>query len=174
MRSTLLFALLFLATVTTSLAQKADLTKRPSAAKIQEAKNMATTIFADLKNERHDKIADFMVESLGKSWDSSTRIKNKNDYKGKMEIISMSPPNGVYGDMGGYDLIEEAYLPGSDRYFRHTYITYHEGSKLVWEFRFYINNKQEVTLDYIGWSEKNPFEYLSTSDMLVPRYYNNY
>ncbi|SFF92657.1 hypothetical protein [Pontibacter chinhatensis] len=174
MRSTLLLVLFFLITVSAASAQKIDTTKRPPAAKVEEAKKIATTIFDDLKHKRHDKVADFMVESLGKSWDSSTRIKNKNDYRGKMEIISVSPPSGVYGALGGYDLIEEAYLPGSDRYFRHTYITYHEGSKLVWELRFYINTKQELTLDYIGWSEKNPFEYLSTSDMLVPRYFNNY
>ncbi|GHA61092.1 hypothetical protein [Pontibacter akesuensis] len=172
MKSTLLTVLLLLTAFCTSFSQTTDFSKKPNAAKIQEAKTIVNTIFTDLKNNRHEKVADFMVESIGKTWDAATKIKNKNDYLSKMQIISVSPPEGVYGSLDGYDLIEEAYLPGSDRYFRHTYISYHEGSKLIWEFRFYINSKQKLTIDYIGWSEKNPFEYMSTSDMLAPRYFN--
>lgn len=170
MKKPLLSLLFIFCFCAVALAQGINYTKKPSEASIKEAKEIAASLFNDLKSKRHEKIADFIVSNLGASWDSSTRIKNKNDYMAKMEIITMPPPDGIYGTIGGYDLIDEAYLPGSDRYFRHTYITYHDGSKLVWEFRFYVNNKQKVTVDYIGWSEENPFEYLSTPDMIIPRY----
>jgi|OpeIllAssembly_1097287.scaffolds.fasta_scaffold20514_2 hypothetical protein len=151
-------------------AQNLDLQKTPKQVYLDSAKKMAKGLFDDLKNGEHKKIAEFIVENLGKTWDESKKIQTRNDYLGKFEIISLRPPKGVYGDLTGYDLIEEGFLLGSDRYFRHTYLTYHEGSILIWEFRFFVDVKGAVTLHYIGWSDKNPFEYMSTSDMLLPKY----
>jgi len=79
----------------------------------------------------------------------------------------MSPPQSSYGKLDGYDLMDESYLPGSVRYFRLTYISYHEGAPLIWQFRFYVKPNGKIALNYITWSEKNPFEFLSTSDMLL-------
>jgi len=153
-------------------AQDLDLTKVPKQEYLDEAKQIARTFFENYKNKNHKANADYIVKSLGQNWDESKRISERNDYLAKFEIISLRPPKGVYGELDGYDLIEQGFLKGSDRYFRHTYIGYHEGSILIYEFRFYVNNKQKVTLHYIGWSEKNPFEYMSTPDMLLPKYDN--
>ncbi len=153
-------------------AQDLDLTKVPKQEYLDEAKKIARTFFENYENKNHKANADYIVKSLGQNWDESKRISERNDYLAKFEIISLRPPKGVYGELDGYDLIEQGFLKGSDRYFRHTYIGYHEGSILLYEFRFYVNNKQKVTLHYIGWSEKNPFEYMSTPDMLLPKYDN--
>ncbi len=153
-------------------AQDLDLTKVPKQEYLDEAKKIARTFFENYENKNHKTNADYIVKSLGQNWDESKRISERNDYLAKFEIISLRPPKGVYGELDGYDLIEQGFLKGSDRYFRHTYIGYHEGSILLYEFRFYVNNKQKVTLHYIGWSEKNPFEYMSTPDMLLPKYDN--
>jgi len=151
-------------------AQNLDIKKVPKPEYIESAKELAKGIFDNLKKNKNKEIADFIVKSIGYNWDESKKITERNDYLAKLEIISLKPPKGVYGKLFGYDLIEEGFLLGSDRYFRHTYISYHEGSILIWEFRFFVNKKNEVTLHYIGWSDKNPFEYMSTPDMLLPRY----
>lgn len=154
-------------------AQVLDLYKVPKKAYIESAKEMAKGIFENLQNNEHRAIADFIVENIGYSWNEQKKITERNDYLSKLEIISMKPPIGVYGDCFGYDLIEEGFLKGSDRYFRHSYLSYHDGSILVWEFRFYVNKENKVTLHYIGWSDTNPFEYMSTPDMVLPLYQNN-
>lgn len=151
-------------------AQVLDLSKSPKKAYRESAKQMAKGIFENLQNNEHRAIADFIVENIGYSWNESKKITERNDYLSKLEIISMKPPMGVFGDCFGYDLIEEGFLTGSDRYFRHSYLSYHDGSILVWEFRFYVNKDDKVTLHYIGWSDKNPFEYMSTPDMVLPYY----
>lgn len=153
-------------------AQYLDLTKVPKAEFLNEAKKIANTFFENFKNKKLSENADFIVNSLGETWDESKKIAQRNDYLAKFEIISLKPPKGVYGELDGFDLIEQGFLKGSDRYFRHTYIGYHEGSILIYEFRFYVDNKNKVQLHYIGWSEKNPFEYMSTPDMLLPKYDN--
>lgn len=151
-------------------AQDLDLTKTPKRAYLEQAKAISKNIFTKLENGEHREIANFIVDNLGQTWDESKRINERNDYIGKFEIISLDPPKGIYGKINGFDLIDEGFLLGSDRVFRHTYITYHEGSSLLWEFRFYVNSNEKVTLNYIGWSEQNPFEYMSTPDMLLTRY----
>ncbi|MDC7994350.1 hypothetical protein [Altibacter sp. HG106] len=151
-------------------AQELDIHAMPKKAYIAEAKAIANTFFTNFKDKKLKENADFIVNSLGATWDETKKISQRNEYLGKFEIISLKPPKGLYGDLDDYDLIEEGFLQGSDRYFRHTYIGYHEGSVLIYEFRFYVNHKEEVTLHYIGWSEKNPFEYMSTADMLLPKY----
>ena len=152
------------------LGQNLDLKKIPNDDYINQAKIISKTFFENLKNKEHKSNADFIVKSIGSTWDESKKISERNSYLSKFEIISMKPPMGVYGDLNGYDLIEQGFLKGSDRYFRHTYLGYFEDSFLLFEFRFYAKSDGKVSLHYIGWSEKNPFEYMSTSDMLLPRY----
>ncbi len=151
-------------------SQNLDLNKVPKLEYLKAAKKIASDFFERLKDKQHEANADFIIEHLGRAWDESKRISERNDYLNKFQLISIKPPKGVYGDLDGYDLIEQGFLRGSDRYFRHTYMGYFEGNYLIFEFRFYVNSAEEVTLDYIGWSEKNPFEYMSTSDMLLPKY----
>jgi len=143
----------------------------PSATAVSEAQKMVEKLFTNLKEGKSEEIAKWLVDQIGYAWDAATRVKNVNDYKSKFDMILLSPPANQYGKLSGYDLIEESALPGTDRYFRLTYITYHEGAPLVWEFRFYVKPDGDLALSACGWSDKNPFEYLSTGDMQLLRWY---
>jgi len=132
---------------------------------------MAEQLFEWLKAGKNDEIAEWIVSEVGYAWDAGTRIKKLNEFKSQLDILKVSPPDSSYGKLGGYDLIEESYLPGSNRFFRTTYITYHEGAPLIWEFRFYVNPEDKVTLNFITWDPSNPFEYLAKSDMQLERWY---
>lgn len=143
----------------------------PNAEAVSAAYKMVETLFAQLKSGKNEEIAKWLVEQIGYAWDAATKVKNTNEYKSKLDIILLSPPAGNFGRLGGFDLIEESSLPGSDRFFRLTYITYHEAAPLVWEFRFYVKPDGKISLNAFGWSEKNPFEYLSTGDMQLLRWY---
>ncbi len=145
----------------------------PNATAVSAAYKMAEGLFANLKAEKNDDIAKWLVEQVGSSWDAQTKVKNAADYKSKLDMILISPPAGTYGKLDSYDLIEESGLPGTDRYFRLTFMTYHEGAPMIWEMRFYVKPDGKVALKYCGWSDKNPFEYLSTSDMQMQRWYEH-
>ena len=147
--------------------------KMPTGVALSAAHKMAEQLFTNLKAGDSEKIAKWIVDQLGFTWDAATKVNNMNDYKSKMDIIKISPPQGSFGALGGYDLIEESYLPGSDRYFRTTYISYHEGAPLVWEFRFYVKPDGSVSLSFIGWNPGNPFEYLAKPDMQLERWYKH-
>lgn len=153
-----------------TFSQNLDLNKTPKDDHLNQGKSIAKNFFENLENRKHKENADYIVNNIGNSWEESKKITERNSYLSKFEIISMKPPKGLYGDLNGYDLIEEGFLKGSDRYFRHTYLGYFEDSFLIFEFRFYVKTDGKVTLHYIGWSENNPFEYMSTADMLLPRY----
>lgn len=164
-----ILTLVILLTSQYSTAQ--DFTKKPNEKNLNEAKQIAKTFFTNFQKGNLEENADFIVSELGNTWDESKKISSKTDYLGKFQIISLSGnKGGVYGKLDGFDLIEQGFLLGSDRYFRHTYIGYHEGSVLIYEFRFYVKPDNTTSLHYIGWSEKNPFEYMSTSDMLFSKY----
>jgi len=145
--------------------------KMPSGEAISAAHKMAEQLFTNLKAGESEKIAQWIVGELGFTWDATTRVKNMNEYKAKMDIIQISPPEGSFGALSGYDLIEESYLPGSNKFFRTTYISYHEGAPLIWEFRFYVKPNGSVSLNFIGWNPGNPFEYLAKPDMQLERWY---
>lgn len=145
-------------------AQQVDLKKTPKPEVVASAKEVAKVFFDDLKNNRHEKLVDYIIEGVGYNLDTSEKSKMRIDFLEKFKIISTAPPQGTHGPVSGYDMIEASFVPGSDRYFRHTYLTYHEGNAVIWEFRFYVDNYQKVLLNYIGWSDKNPFEYLSTPE----------
>jgi len=151
-------------------AQGLDLKKVPKQEHLDEGKKIASTFFENLKKKEFNTNAEFIVNSIGKSWDETKKISQRNDYLAKFELMNLPPPKGIYGEMDGYDLIEQGFIKGSNRIFRHTYIGYHEGSFLIYEFRFYVNSLGKVSLHYIGWTDKNPFEYMSTPDMMLPRY----
>lgn len=132
------------------------------------AKKMCTVVFENLKAGKTAEIADWIVAQLGYSYSEAEKMTKRNDFKSKLDLVLAGPPASPYGKPDGFDILDEAYLPGSGRYFRHVYISYHQKAPLVWEFRFYVGPDNQVALTFITWSEKNPFEYLASSDMRLP------
>ncbi len=122
--------------------------------------------FDELKNERTEKIAWMIVEGIGYAWEDEKKEDIKKDYRIKLDSIFIEPPKGKYGQYYGHNLISSSYLPGSKRYLRLYYISYHSGAPLVWEFRFYVRPKGELSLNHILWSGKNPFECFSSLDLI--------
>lgn len=104
--------------------------------------------------------------------DPASRVREVNDYKSHLDIVLLPPPEGTWGALADWDLLEEAVLPGSDRFFRRTYIAYHDGAPMVWQFLFYVRPDGDVSLN--GWNNSpgNPFEFLSTPDMLLNSWYD--
>lgn len=157
-----------------SMAQenKKPYIKPPSDKALAEAVDMVEGLFKKLKDGKTEELADWITEQVGYTWDATTKVTKKNEFKSALDIIMISPPQSAYGKLDGYDKIDESYLPGSDRFFRFTYLSYHEGAPLVWEFRFYVKPDGKTPLNSIQWEDKNPFEYMSTPDMLMNRYYD--
>jgi hypothetical protein len=145
----------------------AETTTSPEKGKINNQVNeFIVKFFDDIENKRTEKIAWMIVEETGYYLDKSEKEKIENDYKANLDKIFIEPPKGKYGQYYGYNLINTSYLKGSNRYFRSYYISYHSGAPLVWEFRFYVRPKGELSLNHISWSEKNPFECLSSLDLI--------
>ena len=170
MKKTYVFILVLIAGINFCQSQVLDLRKTPTEQSLKEANKIVKTFFENLKNKNHEKNVDYIVENIGFTWDESKKISTRNEYLNKFQIMDIKPPKGFYGDFQGFDIIDQGVLPGSDRYFRNTYLAYFEQSVLIFEFRFYVTQDKKVRLNYIGWSEKNPFEYMSTADMLFSRY----
>jgi len=137
------------------------------------ARKMCTDLFDNLKAGKSAEIADWIIAQVGSSYSEADKLTRRNDFKSKLDILLAGPPASPYGKPDGYDVLDEAYLPGSSRYFRYVYISYHQKSPLIWEFRFYVGPENKVNLVYITWSEKNPFEYMATSDMRLPTWVND-
>ena len=147
--------------------------KQPKLSALATAEEMVASLFENLKAGKSQVIADWITSEVGYNWDATTRVKQTNEFKSQLDVILISPPASSYGALDSYDLIDESYLPGSDRFFRRTYISYHEGAPLVWEFRFYVKPDGTTSLNAIQWEGTNPFEYMSTGDMLLNRWYDN-
>ena len=145
----------------------------PNAGVVSAAYKMAEGVFENLKQGKTEEISKWIVDQLGFSWDAQTKVKNAGDYRTKLDMILVSPPAGSYGKLDSFDLIEESALPGTDRYFRLTFMTYHEAGPLMWQFRYYVKPDGKIQLTYCGWDGKNPFEYLSASDMQIQRWYQH-
>lgn len=171
MKSTILLSVVLTLFICLNADAQASMAKKtPKMEELKQADAIAKRFFELLKKNEIKALSEYIVEGLGSSWDDTKKIQARNDYTSKFEMIALRPPKGVYGIFDGYDMIEQGFLFGSDRYFRNTYIGYFEESVLLFEFRFYVNSKNKVMLNYVGWSDKNPFEYMSTSDMLLPKY----
>jgi hypothetical protein len=149
-------------------AQAVDILNTPKNECIDAAKVIASQIFDDLQKGLITKVVDNVIDEIGFSWDETRRITARNQYLSTLNIIFMNSPKvSSYGNLEGFDLIEVGFIPGSSRYFRHIYMTYHENNVLIWQFRFYVNSKGKVKLNYIEWSDKNPFEYLGAAEMFI-------
>lgn len=148
-------------------------TKVPNAEALSAARTQCTQLFDHLKAGKTQEISDWIISEVGCALSEGVRIAQRNDFKSKLDLILVGPPASPYGKIDGYDLIDETYLPGSDRYFRYVYITYHQSAPLTWEFRFYVKPDNSVSLNFITWTELNPFKYMSTPDMLLRLWNNN-
>lgn len=162
----LLLSLLIVVSLPTVAQSPKQETKTPNPEALSAARKACTDLFTNLATGKTEEIATWIANEIGYTRDPANRIILKNDFKSKLDLVITSPPVTPYGKLSGYDLIDEAYLPNSNRFFRLVYISYHEGAPLIWEFRFYIKPDGKVALNYIVWSEKNPFEYMSNTDML--------
>jgi hypothetical protein len=142
--------------------------KPPSPEALSAARKACTDLFANLAAGKTAAIATWVADEIGYTRDPASKITLKNDFKSKLDLIVTSPPVTPYGKISGYDLLDESYLPKSDRYFRLTYISYHEAAPLIWEFRFYVKPDGKISLNHIDWSEKDPFEFMSSPEMTYP------
>ena len=142
--------------------------KVPNAEVLSAARGMCTDLFKKLGDGKTEEIAKWIVDQVGYTNSASEKMQNLSNFKLQLDLVLVSPPENAYGTLDGYDLIDESYLPGSDRFFRLVYLSYHEGAPLVWEFRFYVKPGNKVILNSIQWTPENPFTFMSTSDMLLP------
>jgi hypothetical protein len=143
--------------------------KTPSREVIYEAHKDCADLFAYLAADNTEEAARWMADEVGFAQDDVGKATLKDGFKTKLDAVMASPPQSPYGKFSGYDLLDEAYLPNSARYFRLVYISYHEGAPLIWEFRFYVKPDGRAALESVEWSEKNPFEYMATPEMLYPK-----
>jgi hypothetical protein len=146
--------------------------KTPNPDALASARKACTDLFSNLAAGKTEEIASWISNEVGYTRNSADKMTMKSDFKSKLDLVVTSPPVTPYGKLSGYDLINETYLPNSNRYFRLVYISYHEGAPLIWEFRFYVKADGKVALNYIVWSEKNPFEYMSNAEMIFPSGYS--
>jgi hypothetical protein len=149
-----------------SQSAKAE-SKTPSPEALTAAHKACTDLFANLAAGKTEEIASWITNEIGYMRDAASKLTLKNDFKSKLDLIVTSPPVSPYGKLSGFDLLDESYLPKSSRYFRLTYISYHEGAPLVWQFRFYVKPDGKIALNYITWSESDPFELVSKPEMSV-------
>ena len=144
-------------------------TKTPSREALYEAHKDCADLFASLSNGNTEEAARWITDEVGYTRDDEAKQQMRDSFRQKLDSVIASPPASPYGKLSGYDLLEESYLPNSPRYFRLAFISYHEAAPLVWEFRFYARPDGHVALENVEWSEKNPFEYMATPEMLYPK-----
>jgi hypothetical protein len=139
--------------------------KTPSPEALAAAHKACTDLFANLAAGKTEEIAKWITDELGYTRDAASKMTLKNDFKSKLDLVVASPPVTPYGTLSGYDLLDESYLPNSNRYFRFVFISYHEAAPLIWEFRVYVKPDGKVALNHVEWSEKNHFEYMPSPEI---------
>jgi hypothetical protein len=144
-------------------------TKTPSRESLGDAHKACQDFLQNLSSGNTEEAARWIASELGYAQDDDGRQQMMETFRGKLDALLVTPPASPYGKISGYDLVDESYLPNSAHYFRLIYITYHEGSPLLWEFRFYVRPEGHVALENVEWSEKNPFEYMAAPDKLYPK-----
>jgi hypothetical protein len=149
--------------------QQQRATKTPSRESLADAHKACGDFLQHLASGNTEEAARWISSELGYAQDDDGRQQMLETFRNKLDALLVTPPASPYGRISGYDLVDESYLPNSARYFRLIYITYHEGAPLLWEFRFYVRPEGHVALENVEWSEKNPFEYMSTPDKLYPK-----
>jgi len=149
-------------------AERVQAAPASAAGALLSAHKKCATLFDNLKKGKTEDIAGWIIDEMGFAYPAEEKLARKAEFKEKLDAILVSPPVSYYGQLDAYDLIDESYLPGSKRYFRLVYISYHEGGPLLWEFRYYVKGDGTPSLHFVTWTEANPFEYMATSAMLLP------
>jgi len=154
---------------------RAQTIERPDPSVIQEAKSIvADSIFARLKAGQSESLAEWVTDQVHTEASGNSRMQQLNEFRSSFDMIAQGPPESPFGEMVGFDLLQESALPGTDKYFRLTYMTYHQEVPLVWEVHFYVKPDGNPSLTMIRFDGQNPFSYMTTPDMLIERYYDSY
>lgn len=147
--------------------------QRPSPEWIDRGKAIVKdSVFARLERNEPNELATWLTDELHTATSGTPKMQQENNFRSSFQMITQDPPDSPFGALDGYDLLQESHLPGTNRYFRLTYMTYHQEAPLVWEFHFYVTPEEDVNLTYFQFNGENPFAYMSTSDMLIEGYYD--
>lgn len=147
--------------------------QRPNPEWVEDAKGIVQdSVFARLERNEPNELATWLADALHTPTSGTPKMQQENNFRSSLQMVTQNPPDGPFGSLDGYDVLQESHLPGTNRYFRLTYMTYHQEAPLVWEFHFYVTPEENVRLTYFQFNGENPFAYMSTSDMLIERYYD--
>ena len=139
---------------------------------IERAKDiLATELFARLEAGETDELAEWVTEQTHSEVSGTTRIQSLNQFQSQFRMILTGEMDTPFGAIDGYDIIQVSTLPGTNRYFRLLYMSYHQRAPLLWEVHFYIKPNDELSITYFQFDGQNPFSYMTTSDMLIEQYY---
>lgn len=149
--------------------------KNPDPALVEKAMNILDeNLFARLEAGNANELAEWVTDQTHSEASGTTRMQSLNQFQSQFGIILQSGPDSPFGNIEGYDLIQQSALPGTDRYFRLLYMSYHRKAPLLWEVHFYVQHDGELSVTYFQFDGQNPFAYLTTPDMLIDQYYNRY
>lgn len=158
-----------------STSASAQSYKRPSAIAVLKAKTMLEEhLFPRLESGEADELAEWVTDQTHSEASGTTRTQSLSQFQTQFRMVLQGGPESPFGLMHGYDLIQEVSLPGTDRYFRLVYMTYHQRAPILWEVHFYVQPDDEVSVTYFQFNGQNPFVYLATPDMLIDMYYDKY
>lgn len=149
--------------------------QRPDQLHLDQARAIvADSVFQRLSDKHADELAVWVIEQIHTDASGTTRTQLLSEFQSQFRLIVDDGPTNPFGELDGYDLLQEVALPGTKRYFRLLYMTYHQRTPLVWEFHFYVKPDGDLALTFLHFTGGNPFEYMSTSDMLIERFYSPY
>lgn len=144
-------------------------------AHIDQAKEiLVEQLFARLQSGEADALAEWVTDQVHTEVSGTSRMQQFNQFQSQFRMILNGGPGSPYGEMDGYDLIQQSSIPGTNRYFRLLYISYHQAAPLLWEVHFYVKPDAELSITYFQFDGQNPFVYMTTSDMVIEQYYNSY
>jgi hypothetical protein len=130
-------------------------------------------VFARLQAGEAEALAEWVTDQVHSEASGTSRMQQLNKFKSQFNMVVEGGPQSPFGEMVGYDLLQESALPGTDRYFQFTYMTYQQEIPLVWEMHFCVTPEEKPMLTYIRFDGQNPFSYMTTPDMLIERYYDS-
>lgn len=165
MRAVFLLFALCLASLLAGTPAHAQAPDTLDRAAVDTAKSIvADSIFARLRAGEVDSLAIWVTDQLDASAMGRSRRQRISEFRSQFSVVSQQGPLSRFGPMTGYDLLQETALTGTDRYFRLTYMTYHEEAPLVWELHFYVKPDGTPVLNYLEFTGDNPFAYMNTPD----------
>lgn len=149
--------------------------QRPNPEIVEQAKTIAAdSVFTRLEAGKADELAEWVTDQVHSEASGTSRMQQLSQFQSQFRMIAQGPPQSPFGEMIGYDLLQESHLPGTNRYFRLTYMSYHQQAPLVWEMHFYVKPDDTPAMTYIQFNGQNPFAYMTTPDMLIENYYDSY